>query len=178
MIRYEYLAIITVAFVLLTAAVCILYIREMPGLKREARRRLREERSTIFIDPAEIDQCCDVCFGDLDERLFVRECACSKVFHEECADIIGSCPYCGSGTASAGRRRVRRMKCPRCGREMTSSICRCGIVIPRTDGTFDCTCGNRMHMGADSCPVCGTRFRPDKIKINGGSDYHPWSSKP
>ena len=177
-LQIEHLAMIVGTFVIITAITCFLYIREMPRLRRLYVERMEKERTSYYLDPSSVDDCCDICFGDLRGDLFLSECTCGRIFHDGCSDMVDECPYCRAGRSERTARRVRRMVCPRCGRNMDGSICRCGAVVPRKDGTFDCPCGNRMHISSERCPVCGTRYAPVKNKINAGKDVRAWSSNP
>ena len=173
-IQIEYLAILSAVFCILSIAVSV------TGLRGSLRKANDPSAGvpTCFFDPDKVDGCCDICFGDVKRMLFVRVCGCGRIFHDECAMLTDECPYCDAPYREMGMRRVRRMDCPRCGRAVSGSICRCGTVLPRKDGTFECICGNTIHMDSAECSVCGSRYSMTQININGERHGGPWSSKP
>ena len=177
-LQIEHLAIVVGLFVCITAITCFLYIRDIPRLRKKYADRMVHEKTSFLLDPSDVDDRCDACFGDVTDEKFVIECGCGKVYHGSCAKAIIECPYCHEDVGSRAPRKIRRMHCPRCGRDMNSSICRCGAVLPRLDGTFECLCGNTIHISSERCPICGARYGTVKNQINDGTDEHPWSSNP
>jgi len=144
-------------------AVTMTYARGCRTLRSSIAEKKENDAPTCFFDPSEVDGCCDICFGEVERMLFVRECTCGRIFHDECASMTDECPYCHTPYRDMGMRRVRRMDCPRCGRPLKDSICRCGAVLPKGDGTFMCSCGNIMHMGSGECRICGSRYAVTQI---------------
>ena len=161
----DVLIVLSVIYCIAVISICAANVRHLSELRAKAARR-RKARSTFFADINESDDRCDICFGRFGNDGNVTQCRCGKVFHPECVDMTKECPYCHEPPDPMTVRPVRRPNCPRCGKKMGSDICSCGAVLPRMDGTFQCTCGHTMHIDSARCPQCGTEFRPVRKSNN------------
>lgn len=120
---------------------------------------LKKNKTTYFLEDYMKDEQCSLCFGELEEPT-LTECACGHVFHNECAELTGECPYCKATKEVMVQRPIRIPKCPKCGKDITGNICECGTVLPNPDGTFKCMCGTTVCVEDDVCKKCGARFAP------------------
>ena len=109
-----------------------------------------------------VDAKCDICFGKVEEDT-VKECSCGKVFHNDCIDGTGECPYCKAASNSMTERDSRKGECYACHEQLDGNICpSCNTVTPWKDGTFRCICGHEMHFSNDKCSKCGATYRYDE----------------
>lgn len=137
-------------------AASVLFRRER-AFEHELAERRRNGYSFTTADYG-ADMKCDICFDDIGSEQ-VSECTCGKVYHTSCAEPTGECPYCGAPYASfRDPRPPRHVTCPRCGEVMGGNICSCGTVIPDSDGTFLCRCGDRASVDDAICRRCGRTF--------------------
>ena len=132
-----------------------------------AERRLREKKTTEFLDRNKVDDTCDICFGEF-ENGKVAVSKCGMKFHEECASMTGECPYCKERFETMELRDIRVITCPCCGERVAKNVCpNCGTVIPNRDMRFECVCGSTVYAGDGFCKDCGATFEftydaPDK----------------
>ncbi|MDR1404578.1 MAG: hypothetical protein LBJ20_03300 [Candidatus Methanoplasma sp.] len=154
--------------VLLVAAIAIVFvIQGYVMAKYDLRGKItgnHSKKSTIFLDEGESEKRCDICYGKIDEDP-IAKCACGKIFHDACAKPTGSCPYCGAGYSTMEVREPQRSRCPVCGRFLKGSICSCGAVIPRSDDTFLCKCGNSVDADKPVCRKCGAVYEVAVMKV-------------
>lgn len=135
--------------------------------KYDLRGKIRgkpRNKSTTFLDEGEDEKKCEICYGKIDADP-VAVCACGKIFHDACAKPTGSCPYCGAGYDTMEVREPERTRCPVCGRFLKGSICSCGAVIPRKDGTIICKCGNEVDIGKPVCKKCGAAYETTTMTV-------------
>ena len=116
------------------------------------------------MDDGESEKICDICYGKIDEDP-IAKCTCGKIFHDACAKPTGSCPYCGAGHGTMEVREPERSRCPVCGRFLKGSICPCGAVIPKSDDTFLCKCGNTVDSNKPVCRKCGAVYEVTVMKV-------------
>lgn len=144
--------------ILIAAAVSLFGLYRMKETMDSEDRKLDDMRSAYTTADYRADMRCDICFDDIgDEK--VSECRCGKVYHLSCAEPTGSCPYCGTPFEEfLPPREPRHITCPRCGNFMSGNICACGTVIPDSDGTFECACGERILASENICRRCGRMY--------------------
>lgn len=125
----------------------------------ERRRELLETDSAYHVEDYNADVRCDICFDSMDGEE-VCDCSCGRTFHRTCAEPTGACPYCGKpfGSFPVKSRESRSLTCFRCGRKVERNICDCGTIIPFSDGTFYCQCGEPLNEKDTWCPNCGMTF--------------------
>jgi len=123
-----------------------------------------EKESTTFLDEGEDEKQCEICYGRIDDDP-IAICSCGKIFHDACAKPTGSCPYCGEKYENMEVREPERKRCPVCGRFLKGSICSCGAVLPRKDGTFICKCGNVVDMNKPVCKKCGAVYESASMTV-------------
>jgi len=97
---------------------------------------------------------CDICFDDLEGR--IATCECGKRFHDSCAHPTGSCPYC-SADYSEFDTFESDVICPKCGKQVFNSQCRCGAIVPN-EGRFVCVCGSNINQENLKCRKCGKTY--------------------
>jgi hypothetical protein len=175
----SYIAYALALSVCLVAVIAIVSLtgtsKRIRSIGDSASARRANIKSTYFLDTTALDKKCEICFGELDDG-DVRACDCGKVFHISCSDLTGECPYCKKKIGEMTVRRTVKAVCPGCGNVAEDSICRCGIVLPDRDGTFDCRCGSRISITDDECPYCGAVYstRPGK-ELKPRPDDRLWS---
>ena len=156
---------IVVVLALLFAVLIVMIYLSSKGLDARvskdvlnAERRLREKKTTEFLDRNKVDDTCDICFGELETgRVAVSKCGMK--FHEECASMTDECPYCKEKFSAMGLREIRVITCPCCGERVTKNVCTsCGTVIPNRDMRFECVCGSTVYAGDGFCKDCGATF--------------------
>lgn len=120
-------------------------------------------RATYFLDDSESEKTCSICLG----RIGISEiilCKCNRVSHRDCVSLMDICPYCGRPYRMHTARMSRTARCPVCGREVTCSLCECGTVLPKADGSILCSCGNKFDGRRIICDRCGTIYGKDTIE--------------
>ena len=164
--------VLALSFAALFALICVSSKKLTENIKNDrldAERRLREKKTTEFLDRNRIDDTCDICFGELENgRIAVSKCGMK--FHEECVRLTEECPYCKEGVDTMEFREIRKLTCPCCGERIAKNVCTsCGNVIPNRDMRFECVCGSTVYAGDGRCRDCGAVFEftydvPDKRK--------------
>lgn len=128
------------------------------------------EKATYFLDNSESEKRCSVCLGRLGaERIAL--CVCGKIAHDQCASLTENCPYCGYTYDSMIARPAVQAECPMCGLPLESSVCSCGVVLPRSDGTILCRCGNTVECSRPLCGRCGTLYEKTRKCLAEGRKY-------
>jgi hypothetical protein len=156
---------ILILLVILFSMVTVLYVQMLTKRRTgKGSEGSSDGNSTKFLDEGEDDKKCEICYGRIDEDT-IAVCGCGKIFHEACAKPTGACPYCGAKYESMEVRSPLRARCPVCGRFVKGNICICGAVIPRSDGTFLCKCGNRIDAGKPICKKCGAVYESMTMKV-------------
>jgi hypothetical protein len=157
-------------FCTLVAITSITVMRKMRKNRiRQSENNMRREKTTYFLDEGDEKKPCEICLGAITDH-GVAECVCGKVFHEACARPTGACPYCGCRFEEMRVRAPRRPRCPVCGRYVRGSICACGAVLPRSDNTFLCSCGNRVDTSSPVCSVCNATYARTVMTSRKGKD--------
>ncbi|MDN5357358.1 MAG: hypothetical protein AB7D42_00655 [Candidatus Methanomethylophilaceae archaeon] len=113
--------------------------------------------ATYFLDDSDSEKKCAICFGKIGTNN-LSTCNCGKIFHDSCASPTGTCPYCGGCYSDMTVGTPKRARCPVCGRFLNESICSCGAVFPRRDGTLLCECGNSVDCSRPLCGNCGALY--------------------
>lgn len=119
-------------------------------------------RATYFLDDSESEKTCSICLG----RIGISEivlCGCMRVSHSECVSLMEVCPYCDSPYRMHTARPSKAARCPVCRRAVTHSLCECGTVLPKADGSILCSCGNRFDGRKAICGMCGNVYGKDSI---------------
>ena len=134
-------------------------LQRMDGEYRlSAQRRLKDKKSTEFLDRNRVDDTCDICFGEF-ENGRVYQCRCGMRFHDECAELTGECPYCKEKIETMEARDIRKATCPCCRETVEKNVCsNCNTVLPNKDMRFECVCGNTVYAGDGYCKSCGATF--------------------
>lgn len=122
--------------------------------KRIRRKPLFGGKATYFLDDCESEKNCSICLGRIGNGLVVR-CSCGKISHSDCATLTEICPYCEKSFDKINPKPAKTAKCPACKATLNGSVCKCGIVYPRSDGTIACTCGNLVNVDRPLCYECG-----------------------
>lgn len=125
--------------------------------KKVSSKRHSSGKATYFLDDADSEKKCSICLGKIGTNA-IAECPCGKLFHNSCAAPTKMCPYCGKSYANMITRDPARARCPVCGRFLSNSICACGAVFPRRDGTIVCSCGNSIDCSRPLCGRCGALY--------------------
>ena len=138
-------------------AIAIVFISFIPfaTLRKPVRKALekwRKRSTTKKVD--EGPPKCDICFDDLEGR--IATCECGKRFHETCAQPTGSCPYCSTDYSEFTVSESNAI-CPRCGKEVFGSHCRCGAIIPSA-GHLVCICGTKLDQENPKCGKCNRTY--------------------
>lgn len=130
---------------------------------------------TYFLDDSDSEKKCAICLGKIGTNA-IAECSCGKLFHDSCAAPTKICPYCGKSYVDMKTREPARARCPVCGRFLSDSICACGAIFPRRNGTIVCSCGNFVDCSRPLCGRCGALYekvekhpvkkRKDKTRVN------------
>lgn len=113
--------------------------------------------ATYFLDDSDSEKKCAICFGKIGTNA-LSTCDCGKMFHDSCASPTGMCPYCGGPYSKMTVGEPKRARCPVCGRFLNESICSCGAVFPRRDGTLICSCGGSVDCSRPLCGKCGALY--------------------
>ncbi|MDR3282391.1 MAG: hypothetical protein LBS92_02130 [Candidatus Methanoplasma sp.] len=151
------LAMSAVLATVITMVLMAVVYRRSTGSLAAAKQGRKAGIGLYSIEEGEAEKKCGICYGEIGEEA-VSECPCGKLFHDSCAAQTGPCPYCGSVYDHFTRRLPKRSECPVCGVMMRGSICVCGAVFPRPDGTFLCSCGNRVDSARPVCRKCGAAY--------------------
>ncbi|MDD2410131.1 MAG: hypothetical protein PHV81_00410 [Candidatus Methanomethylophilaceae archaeon] len=122
--------------------------------------------ATYFLDDSVSEKLCSICLGKIGLSP-VSACGCGRIFHDGCASTLDRCPYCARPYGGMVVNEPERPRCPVCGRFLGGSICSCGAVFPKRDGTMECSCGNIVDCSRPLCGKCGslyekTKARPDR----------------
>lgn len=126
--------------------------------KKAASKRPTGGIATYFLDDCDTEKKCAICLGKIGTAP-VSRCKCGKIFHDSCASPTGKCPYCGGRYSDMKIDEPERARCPVCGRFLTGSVCSCGSVFPKRDGTILCSCGNRVDCSRPLCGRCGALYK-------------------
>lgn len=122
-------------------------------------------KATYFLDDCESEKNCSICLGRLGTGLVI-ECSCGKISHKDCALLTKMCPYCKKSFNNIKARPAEIAKCPSCKTVLNGSVCACGEVYRKRDGTIVCTCGNIIDASRQLCDKCGTFYGKDgKITV-------------
>lgn len=163
-------AVTVVLLILTVAAVAVLLhslIKNKPFVaesKKKIRKKSETLEPTVFVDEKTIDKNCEICFGKIGSEM-VRVCKCGKTFHIDCSDTTGECPYCRTKIDAMTERNSLKTTCPACGRNVEKNVCKCGVVIPKKDGSFECVCGENLSVKDKKCPSCGATFETEIREI-------------
>lgn len=156
---------IIILLVVLFAIVFLVFVRINNKFDLSDKLKLgMSGKTTKKMDEGEEDKKCEICLGKIDEDS-VAVCTCGKIFHDACAKPTGSCPYCGAAYETMEVRDPVRSRCPVCGRFVKGSICACGAVLPRSDNTFLCKCGNRVDAAKPFCRKCGAVYESVTMQV-------------
>lgn len=160
------LNVLAQTYYVLCAIFVALFLTSFLILRKNRTRKNVEGQSmrkpTHFLDMDTVDAKCDICFGKVEEDT-VKECSCGKVFHNDCIDGTGECPYCKAASNNMTERDSRKGECYACHEQLDGNICpSCNTVTPWKDGTFRCICGHEMHFSNDKCSKCGATYRYDE----------------
>lgn len=161
------ISVLSIVLIVLTA-VCVIFLmftiqrdRKMIEAKDKSRiEKIISQKSSLYVDENYIDKNCEICFGKIGREM-VRSCTCGKTFHVDCANTTGECPYCKLKVDGMELRSSRKTMCPDCGREIEKNICKCGLVMPKKDGTFECLCGKILSVKTKKCDECGATFKTE-----------------
>jgi len=99
---------------------------------------------------------CSICFGTIKNDEMIAKCACTQIFHENCAGSVGKCPYCELAYDKFTIEQPECVTCPSCGSGVVGNVCGCGAVVNR-DG-FTCGCGNELDVNDPVCRKCGKKY--------------------
>lgn len=153
-----WVSITVIACLSMTLLISLIHLFSVRHRINEMKDSVRNNISSFTTADYAADVRCDICFDDIGDEM-VSQCKCGKTFHLTCAEPTGSCPYCGTEFKDfLPPRRARHITCPRCGEILNGNICSCGTIVPDADKTFECKCGERVHMNESMCRRCGLTF--------------------
>ncbi|MGE0014754.1 MAG: hypothetical protein AB7S83_01005 [Candidatus Methanomethylophilaceae archaeon] len=131
--------------------------------KNVASTRQNSGIATYFLDDSESEKLCSICLGRIG-LLPVSTCGCGRIFHDSCASTLDGCPYCARPYGNMVVGEPERPRCPVCGRFLIGSICSCGAVFPKRDGTMECSCGNIVDCSRPLCGKCGLLYEKTNVR--------------
>lgn len=164
MSNLDMLAYLTLLAIVITISIEIYMIRYRTYLSPKKLFSGRFWNPIRFPEEGEDARLCDLCHGRLGLE-DIAVCSCGKRFHTDC---IGqeTCPGCGNDLRHMHIRTPNAMSCPICLEPMDDGFCwRCGITVPRADGTFHCPdCGGMVMTAHPVCRKCGAKYAPRVTK--------------
>ena len=145
-------------FSAMAMSISIIFLSILDSIKKKkSSKRDLGGKVTYFLDSSESEKRCSICLGRLGTGL-IAVCGCGKISHDQCSSLTEMCPYCESPYEQMTVRPAVRAECPTCRLPLENSVCSCGMVLPRSDGTILCSCGNTVDCSRPLCGRCGTLY--------------------